>query len=104
LTLSVPDEGYSRLYNLSTLSVPDEGYSRNASYALNLISMILLELNLMGIHPSLVPIFKTVHSLIQVTAYKKQEGICQIGRNSSSRLYLLIYKRYLGHCVQKPDG
>jgi predicted DNA-binding protein len=26
--LSVPDEGYSRLSNLSILSVPDEGYSR----------------------------------------------------------------------------
>jgi hypothetical protein len=25
--LSVPDEGYSRLSNLSILSVPDEGYS-----------------------------------------------------------------------------
>jgi hypothetical protein len=27
--LSVPDEGYSRLSNLSVFSVPDEGYSRS---------------------------------------------------------------------------
>ena len=68
--------------------------------------MFLLELNLMRIHPSLVPIFKTVHSLIQVTAYKKQEGICQIGRNVmfEPSVFIDLYERYLGHCVQKPDG
>jgi hypothetical protein len=32
--LSVPDEGYSRLSNLSILSVPDAGYSRNKLWTL----------------------------------------------------------------------
>jgi len=43
LTLSVPDEGYSRNVPDEGYSrnVPDEGYSRNASCALNLISMFL---------------------------------------------------------------
>jgi len=40
--LSVPDEGYSS-------SVPDEGYSGDASCAINLISMFLLQFKCCGV-------------------------------------------------------
>ena len=56
MTLSVPDEGYSRNvpdegYSRNTsYSVPDEGYSRNTSYVLKistfLIWQILLKLHI----------------------------------------------------------
>jgi hypothetical protein len=41
--LSVPDEGYSRLSNLTILSVHDEGYSRLSSGTLKIVRMESLE-------------------------------------------------------------